>query len=80
MIKLPQDITILGNACDEVRFSILVDRLEYWSKNQHIVTKPFVEITKEELREIYLIYSCGMDHNVTFGGAVSIIENKLSKV
>lgn len=80
MIKLPQDITILGNACDEVRFSILVDRLEYWSKNQNIVTKPFVEITKEELREIYLIYSCGMDHNVTFGGAVSIIENKLSKV
>lgn len=80
MIKLPINITDLGNACDEVRFSILVDRLEYWSKNQDKVTENFVVITKEELREIYLIYTCGMDHNVTFGGAVSIIEEKVSKV
>lgn len=80
MIKLPRSITELGNACDEVRFSILVDRLEYWSANQDKVDEPFVEITPEELREVYLIYTCGMDHNVTFGGAVSIIEDKISAV
>ena len=73
------DITDLGNACDEVRFSILVDRLEYYSKHQDKITEPFVTITKEELREIFLIYTCGMDLNVTFGGAVSIIADKLSE-